>query len=84
MSDLGAAVVLALVVVVRALVVVSEAVLGGVPWLLQFDPGKLYNVLASMISLCLEPVEIQISAQDPIFTQAPAIGWVRVGGWASE
>ena len=88
----GAAVVLALVVVVRALVVVSAGVLGGVAWpvlggvawpvlggvawLLQFEPGDLYNALASMISLCSEAAEIQISAQDPIFTQAPVGGWV--------
>ena len=80
MSDLGAAVVLALVVVVRAPVVVSEAVLGGVAWLLQFDPGKLYNVLASMASLCSEAVEIQMSAQDPSFTQLP----VSVSACVSE
>ena len=56
--------------------VVSEAVLGGVAWLSQLDPGDLYNVLASMISLCFEAVEIHISAQDPIFSQAPVSGWV--------
>ena len=70
----GGAVVLALVV--RALVVTSEVLLGGVLWRSQFDPGNLDNESASMISLCLEAAEIQISAQDLIFAQTPVRGWV--------
>ena len=49
----------------------AELALDELSWLVQRDPGKCTNLLLSIESLPFATEEIQMSAQDPSFNQAP-------------
>ena len=55
----------------------AESALDGLLWLVQREPGKFSNLLLPIVSLPFAAEEIQMSAQDPSFTQAP-VGVVSV------
>ena len=54
-----------------------ELALDGLRWVVQLESGKCSDLLLPIMSLPFADEEIQMSAQDPSFTQAP-VGVVSV------